>query len=143
MRILTILFISFIYIFGANIYKKGSVVIDEENALMWQDTKDNITIIKTHITAQDYCETLTLDSFDNWRMPDNDEYEYIIDRTREDGQPMINMAFRYALPVDYWTDDRTWRTFGRYGYYVFFKSGNIYYENRSYPKLVRCIRDIE
>jgi len=143
MKSLIILFISFICLFGANIYKNGSVVIDEEHALMWQDTKDNITAIKTHITAQDYCTMITLGGFDNWRMPDNDEYEYIIDKSREDGQPLINTAFSYALPADYWTDDRTWRTFGRYGYYIFFNSGNIYYENRSYPKLVRCIRDIE
>ena len=129
--------------FGANIYKNGSVVIDKENALMWQDTRDNITATRSHMTAQDYCEILTLGGYDNWRMPDNDEYEYIIDKTREDGQPMINRAFRYTLPDDYWTDSRTWRTLGRYGYYIYFKSGNIYYENRSYPKLVRCVRDTQ
>jgi hypothetical protein len=56
---------------------------------------------------------------------------------------MINQAFQNIINESYWTSSRTWQSFGRYGYYFFIKSGTLYYENRSYPKFFRCIRENE
>ena len=144
MKIFTIIFISYIYLFGANLTKSGDYVIDKEHQMMWQDTPDNINVITSHLEAPSYCEKLKLGGYSNWRVPNRDDYKYIIDKTRlQDKEPMINKAFKYTLIADYWLDDRTWRNFGRWGYYVFFKSGAIYYENRTYQKLIRCVRDMK
>jgi len=144
MRIFMIIFISSIYLFSANLTKSGDYVIDKKHHMMWQDTQDNINIVTSHIKASSYCEKLKLGGYSNWRVPTREDYKYIIDKTREqDEEPMINRAFEYTLLADYWIADRTWRNFGRWGYYIFFKSGAIYYENRTYPKLIRCVRDIK
>ena len=48
-------------------------------------------------------------------------------------------TFGYASA--YWTDDTLLRMFGYYGHYMNFKNAIVYYENKSYPKYVRCVRD--
>ncbi|MEA3289533.1 MAG: DUF1566 domain-containing protein [Campylobacterota bacterium] len=142
MKFLIVLLFCTVSLFGTSLTKSGDYVIDKENKLMWQDTKDNVFKIVSHITAPEYCEKLTLGGFNNWRVPKVKEYELIIDKTR-DIELKIDKAFKYTLPVGYWAKDRTWRTLGKWGYYVYFKSGAVYYENRTYPKLVRCVRDFK
>lgn len=123
--------------------RSGDYVIDDANKLMWQDTYDNVKIRLTQKKAIEYCENLTLSGFSNWRLPTVEEYQTIIDKSRKREELMINRAFKYILPENYWASDRTWtRNLGLYGYFVFFKSGAVYYQNRSYEKFVRCVRTI-
>ncbi len=140
MKILAYLLISCIYLLSANLSKSGNYVKDTEHNLLWQDQKANVVMLGSQVKAVEYCEALSLGGYSNWRLPTVDEYKYIIDKTRTD-ELMINRSFSYILPEGYWTQDRTWRTFGRYGYYIYFKSGTAYYENRTYPKFFRCVRD--
>jgi hypothetical protein len=142
MKIFLVLVLSFFSLYGVKLSKKGPVVIDNTNNLMWQDTKDNTIMLGSQEKANEYCELLDLRGFTNWRLPDNDEVLLIVDKTRDD-EMMINKAFGYVLQEGYWTSDRTWRSFGRYGYYLLIKSGSLYYENRNYAKFFRCVRDIE
>ncbi len=142
MKNFIIICISCISIFAGNLSKNGNFVSDRTHNLLWQDQKANVIMLGSQEKAVEYCEKLSLDGYSNWRLPSVDEYEYIIDKTRTD-EIMINPAFQYILPEGYWTQDRTWRTFGRYGYYIYFKSGTAYYENRTYPKFFRCVRNIK
>ncbi len=123
----------------ASMLKSINTIYDDENKLTWQNTKDNITISKTHKNAIKYCEDLKLLGANNWRLPTRQEYKLIINIKRDD-EHMINKAFNHNLPSDYWTSETTWRNFGKYAYYVFFKSGAIYYNNKNDKKFVRCIR---
>ncbi|MCK5110774.1 MAG: DUF1566 domain-containing protein [Arcobacteraceae bacterium] len=142
MKVLSLLFISYFYLLGAGLLKDGSYVIDKTNNLMWQDTRANTVMIGSQEEATEYCEELDLGGYTNWRLPEKEECEYIVDKTRDD-EIMINKAFRHIKQEGYWTSSRTWRTFYRYGYYLYIKSGTFYYENRSYPKFFRCVRDTD
>jgi len=144
MKSLYILLLIMNFLFANKLTKSGDYVIDDTHKLMWQDTYDNVKNRYTHDKSKQYCEALVLSGFSNWRLPTVENYKTIIDKTRVKEELMINKAFKYILPADYWTGDRTWlRNFGLYGYFVFFKSGAIYYQNRSYKKFVRCVRDIK
>lgn len=144
MKIFTLLFICTLSLFASKMTRSGDYVIDDKNKLMWQDTKDNIKILLTQEEAIKYCEQLRLGSFSDWYLPTVKNYETIINKKRIRTQLMINKAFRYVKRDDYWSSDRTWlRNFGQYGYYVLFKSGSIYYQNRSYPKYPRCVRTLK
>lgn len=144
MKIFTLLFIVTLVLSASKLTKSGSSVIDDKNKLMWQDTKDNVRILLTHEHAIEYCEKLNFKGFSDWKLPTIEEYKTIIDKKRVRDQLMINKAFKYTKRDDYWASDRTWiRNFGLYGYYVFFKSGTIYYQNRTYPKYVRCVRSLK
>lgn len=130
--------------FANRLIKSGDYVLDDANRLMWQDTYDNVKIRLDQPNAVEYCENLRFAGFSDWRLPTREEYKLIIDKTRKD-EIMINPAFKYILPEKYWTVDRTWvRNFGLYGYFVYFKSGAIYYQNRTlYKKFVRCVRTLK
>jgi len=144
MKIFALLCIVTAVLFATKLTKSGDYVIDDQNKLMWQDTKDNIRTSLTQERAIEYCKNLSLKGFKDWKLPTSEHYETIIDKTRRKEQPMINKAFKYTKRDAYWTSDRTWvRNFGKYGYYVLFKSGTIYYQNRTYEKYVRCVRDIK
>ena len=111
---------------------------------MWQDTMDNVKVRVNHDNAIKYCEDLTQNGFYDWRLPTVEEHKNILDKTRVKEEIMINRAFKYVLKDDYWLNDRTWtRNFGRYAYYLVIKSGAFYYQNRTYEKFVRCVRDMK
>lgn len=139
-KILFIILLSFTFSFGSNFVKINDYILDKEHNLFWQDTQENITILKTQVEAISYCDNLNLSGYSDWKLPTREQYKYIIDKTRKD-ELMINRRFEYILSNDYWSIDTTWRSFGRYGYYIFFKSGAIYYQNKTYPKYVRCVRE--
>ena len=143
MRLLLILTLSFISLFGLKLTKSGNYVIDDTNKLMWQDTKDNIYVRLIHDDAKQYCKKLTLANFNDWRLPTVENHKKIVDKLRK-SKTKINKAFRYRLPDDYWLEDRTWiRNFGLYGYYINLVDGNAYYQNRTYKMFVRCVRDMK
>jgi hypothetical protein len=143
MKILTILLISFLSVFALKLTKSGNYVIDDTHKLMWQDTKDNAYVQVIHDKAVAYCKNLNLDGFTDWYLPTVEQLKHTIDKKRR-SNIKINKAFRHKTQFDYWASDRTWiRNFGLYGYYVKYKNGAAYYQNRTYKMFVRCVRDIK
>jgi hypothetical protein len=144
MKFLFALLILTSFLFSSKLTKSGDFVIDDTHKLMWQDSMENVNVRDIHDIAIKYCKNLNANSFSNWRLPTVAEYNYIIDRSRKKQEIMIHKSFRYVMKDDYWAADRTWlRNFGRYAYYIFIKSGSIYYQNRTYKKFVRCVRDMK
>lgn len=144
MKILTLLCFLSLVLFASKLTRSGNYIIDDQNKLMWQDSLENVKILLTQEHSVEYCKKLNFGGFSDWRLPNIEEYTTIIDKKRITSQPQINKAFKYIKQDDYWASDRTWiRNFGLYGYYVFFKSGTVYYQNRTYPKYVRCVRSLK
>ena len=139
MKIISILILFASFLLSADFFKNGNYIVDKVHNLYWQDTKDNIAILKSQEGAVKYCENLNLSGYSDWELPTREQYKYIIDKTRKD-ELMINRRFEYILADDYWTQDTRWQSFNRYGYYIFFKSGTIYFNNKTYPRYVRCVR---
>ena len=142
MRYLFLILIFFGLAFSADFKRDGSakVVIDSKNRLMWID---NISVVKTkknHQDAQKYCDTLDYSGYSNWRLPNIEEFELIVDKKNE--RNYINRAFRFNVPDGYWASKAHWRTFWYYADYMFFVSGTPYYDSRHKLKYVRCVRDI-
>lgn len=141
MKIILLLHFVIATLFGVDFYKSENHIIDTARNTMWQDTKDDIKVLKHQKTAVEYCENLELDGFSDWRLPSRKEFENIIDTNRKNGQPKIIKIFKYAVPDHYWVKDKTWRNFNQWGYYVHLQSGKFYYDNKTYPKYVKCLRD--
>lgn len=78
------LFLIFITIFlNAASFQRDNgrnVVTDNEHNLMWMDGKENVTLEFTHQDADDYCANLTYAGFKGWRLPEIEEFEYIVDK---------------------------------------------------------------
>ena len=78
------------------------VVLDTRTNLMWQD--DELVTGKSWKEAIDYCESLTLGGFIDWRLPNFNEYDSLIDTSRN--TPAMSPVFQ-NVAVDagdsYWT----------------------------------------
>ncbi|MEA3314689.1 MAG: DUF1566 domain-containing protein [Campylobacterota bacterium] len=143
MKQLLLFCISFNLLIALPLKKIDNSIIDYNTKLLWQDTISNTQRVFTHKEAIHYCKNLKLRGFTGWRLPTVDEYKTIVDTNREDDKPKVKKVFEHVIAEYYWTNDRTWvRNFGLYSYYIFFKSGTFYYQNRTYQKYVKCVHTI-
>ena len=115
-----------------------SFVVDRENSLMWQDDQKVKMIKLSQAKAREYCDKFSIAGLSDWRLPSVDELKLIVDPKRRD---YTNKAFKYKRKFGYWSDDVLWRMLGYYAYYLNFKNGKAMYDNKTYKKYVRCVRD--
>ncbi|WP_122893658.1 Lcl C-terminal domain-containing protein [Arcobacter peruensis] len=136
-----ILFLIFVSLLDAQIYRKSSKVVVDTNAkLMWVDDISVVKVLKTHEDAITYCEQLSFAGYSNWRIPKIEEFELIVDK--KNFKNYIKKAFKYNVPDGYWAQKSHWRTLWFYADYMHFVSGTPYFDSRHKNKYVRCIRNI-
>lgn len=113
----------------------NGTVTDQATGLVWQQTDDGTT--KTWQGALDYCNTLTLASSSDWRLPNIKELRSIVDESRF--SPAIDPVFS-GINTSYWSSssnaydpDNAW--------FVYFVSGLVnFYDKTSSSYYVRCVR---
>ena len=136
-----ILFLVFVSLMDAQIYRKSSEIVVDTNAkLMWVDDISVVKVLKTHDDAITYCEQLSFAGYSNWRIPKIEEFELIVDK--KNYKNYINKAFKYNVPDGYWAEESHWRTLWFYADYMHFVSGTAYFDSRHKNKYVRCVRNI-
>lgn len=86
-----------------NFTKSGDVVIDKVGKLVWQDTPSVIQVRKNWEDAQAYCQALSLDNGEDWRLPSYDELISIVDYTKH--TLAIMPAFKHIVSESYWSSD--------------------------------------
>ena len=118
----------------------SGVVADSATGLAWQDDySDNGENIKS-ATWQDalvYCEELSLEGKNDWRLPNIRELKSIIDDTKSN--PAINSVFTNVTSDFYWSattvasnSSNAWNVNFNDGYdYWYSKAGGLY---------IRCVR---
>ncbi len=143
MRVVLALLLFFSFIFAKELTRdsKNQVVIDNQNKLMWIDNEGVIKNLMTHKEALAYCEGLQYVGYANWRVPDIEEYELIVDKTNT--KSYINKVFKYNDKYGYWASKAHFRTLWFYADYMNFISGTKYFDNRKVDKYVRCVRDMK
>ena len=134
------LILIFFSLSNAKIFRDNpEIVVDDSARLMWNDDISVIKVMKEHEEAEAYCNSLTHAGYNNWRLPEIEEYELIVDK--KNTKNYINRAFRYNVPDGYWAKKAHWRTFWFYADYMHFVSGTPYFDSRHKLKYVRCVRD--
>jgi len=119
----------------------NGIVSDSETGLQWQDDyNDNHNNIKeaTWTDALTYCETLTLEGNNDWRLPNFNELYSIVDKSRIN--PATNFTFKHVVSYYYWssTTDTSYRN-NAWAIHFSYGNGNHYHKSNSY--YVRCVRD--
>ena len=72
-----------------------NIVTDRAAHFMWQDNEDAVTIKKSWQGAIDYCEASSLGGYDDWRLPNINELNLIVEG------PEIRRIFRFKSPRTY------------------------------------------
>ena len=142
MKFLAVVFVLITFL-DASITRKVNieVVLDSKNNLMWVDDTSVIKLKKTHEDATAYCEDLIFAGYSNWRIPEIEEFETIVDKNNY--KNYIKKGFKYNVPDGYWARKAHWRTLWFYADYMHFISGTPYYDSRHKTKYVRCVRFIK
>ncbi|WP_201353643.1 DUF1566 domain-containing protein [Hydrogenimonas urashimensis] len=101
----SVLILASLFLFANAEYLRNEsqgVVLDTRTNLMWQD--DALVGGKTWKEAIDYCENLDLAGYTDWRLPNFNEYDSLIDTERNN--PALSPVFEnVATDVydKYWT----------------------------------------
>ena len=121
--------------------KVNGVVTDSTTTLEWQDEySDNGGNIKsaTWTDAIDYCEALSLNSKDDWRLPNKKELLSIVDYGTYN--PAISFVFEKTVTNDDYWSSTTYASYTSHAWYVNFRNGDAYGYNKSNSYSVRCVR---
>jgi len=121
--------------------RDNDTVIDANNSLMWQDNEDANSKLFDLEGAIKYCDNLSLNGYENWKLPRLDELETLIDNRTE--EPSINSIFEH---VSYLDDDAYWTVtkykIDTYNWGVFFIYGSTFRVRPTEQLYTRCVRDI-
>jgi len=120
------------------VIESDEVVIDTTTNLSWQRVDGGPG--RDWNAAAEYCEALILDEYDDWRLPEIEELQSIVDYTGDD--PSAGPEFFNSVLGEYWShtlkagDESTaWSVYFPHGlveaYHAIGYSGNIY---------TRCVR---
>ena len=118
----------------ADFSKNGNIVTDSSTGLQWQD---NETVRKTWTESIDYCEVLTLDGHNDWRLPNLKELTSLVDDSRV--SPVISTVFEHTASSNYWSSTTNAGLSG-VAWNVYFSDGYQYYYGKSRSIYVRCVR---
>jgi hypothetical protein len=121
---------------AAYIDNGDGTVTDDGTGLMWQQSTAPGTY--NWQKALDYCESLELAGYTDWRLPTAMELVSIVDATRYN--PSIHLTyFPDTVPYDYWSSTTcAYDTSGAWD--VYFLRGDVGYEHKSTGGRVRAVR---
>ncbi|MCH9814212.1 MAG: DUF1566 domain-containing protein [Epsilonproteobacteria bacterium] len=137
-----LLFLTFTFsLLHAELIRQDGYVQDLTTQLDWQDDySDNKDVVKTALwdEAVRYCDNLSLDGFDDWRLPTNQELLTLVDY--ETDSPAISKVFVNAAGFYYWSQT-TYMMDKTFAWGVDFADGRTNIGNKSKVKtFVRCVR---
>ena len=137
MRTVLLIIISVSSLMGDFTRNINEVVRDSKSDLEWQDNNESNSTNLNWIEAITHCENLTLDAKSDWKLPNLNELNLLLDDGK--ANPSIDSVFQYINSNDYWSST-TYINGSDYGWYVSFSDGN----KNAYPKYdqyyVRCVR---
>ena len=138
MRYLLYMLCIFLFSEAKQFEKSKNIVIDIEHNLMWQDNNEVTQYLETSITAEVYCETMILNGYTDWRVPNIYELLSVIDVKEKNA---INKKFLYVNPNIYNTSSSFIEN-DDFFLGVDFKSGVILTDKKINENYIRCVRDI-
>jgi len=113
-------------------------VTDNNTGLIWQQGEGGK---KTWEDAISYCEDLSLAGYTDWRLPNKNELNSIIDY--EIYNPAIDKNFFPDFPVayaSYYWSSTTYVNDSSIAWWVYFYHGSVNSANKSSNPYVRCVR---
>ncbi|MCP4361435.1 MAG: DUF1566 domain-containing protein [Chloroflexi bacterium] len=119
----------------------GDTVTDEVTGLIWQ--KNEVLTTTTNVAANAYCDTLSLGSYSDWRLPASHELYSLVDFSTSN-PPLNSTTFTNTVSADYWWSS-TQKADGTSNYWAVNSGGGLgpkpESEAQTHDFYVRCVRD--
>lgn len=113
------------------------IVSCNDSGLMWQDDNNINNNKKEWQEAINYCEDLNFAGYNDWRLPNYNEIESIIDYKKYN--PSINSAFQNTSSYGYWSSTtNALQTVGAMSFD--FRDGSAAWSGKLATEYVRCVR---
>ena len=139
MRTILLIMIGLSTFLSADFTKSRDVITDSKTGLEWQDNNESNSTKRSWQGAIDYCESLSLNAYDDWRLPNINELKTLIDRSKE--QPAIVNGFEYVQSDSYWSSTSI-VDHENVAWFVYFYNGSVFGDPPKDDNLyVRCVRD--
>ena len=110
-------------------------VTDDNTGLMWQQGEGGK---KTWEDAISYCENLSIAGYTDWRLPNKNELNSIIDY--ELYNPAIDTTYFPGTNASYYWSSTTKADNSSFAWRVYFSHGYVVYWDKSSSYDVRCVR---
>ena len=137
MKFLIFIVLNINILYATNYLKSENTVLDIKKNLMWQDNEEVIQYTANWPLAKEYCHSLTLNGYTDWKLPSIKELQKIVDITKK--SPAINKEFKYIEESSYWSNTQDIIN-ASYAWYVGFKTGATFKDSKDYDCYVRCVR---
>jgi hypothetical protein len=137
MKFIILIILLFDFLTANDYIKSDNIVIDTKRNFIWQDMQDNTQYTSNWTLAKEYCVSLTLNGYTDWKLPTIKELQQIVDIKHS--KPAINNQFKYIEPSSYWSSSPD-LVKKNYAWYVGFKTGATFKDSKDYDCYVRCIR---
>lgn len=124
-----------------------NIIYDKKTGLHWQDNSSSKKVLKKWNDAKQYCQNLSLDGKNDWRLPNYEELLSIVDYGQYN--PSVIPVFENISESSYWSSSDYKTTgigFYKDGRYIYawnidFYSGATFANGKGVVKYVRCVRD--
>jgi hypothetical protein len=115
----------------------NDIVLDTTNKMVWQDDSAVTSTTYTWSDALTHCDTLSLGSFSDWRLPNKNELSLLADRSKI--SPALDDVFVNTNSSYCWSSTTyVGGTTNAWG--VYFGNGSDGIHNKANSGYVRCVR---
>jgi len=134
----------------SDFYREDSIVTDIDRAFQWQDQNysqaeidgynsgDSIDKVDSFENAINYCESLVLDGYSDWRLPNFNEIYTLVDRNISN--PALNPIFQNVPNGKYWSST-TVESNSDKGWVIDIEYANSEWLDKTTSAYIRCIRN--
>jgi len=104
----------------------GDCVTDNLTGLMWAKNGNLANGTKTWNAAVDYCNSLTLCGYDDWRLPNVNELESLVNGAESNTATWLNTQGFTNVQAGYYWSSTTYASNTGYAWYVNMYHGHVY-----------------
>lgn len=118
--------------------RSSDIVTDSKLQLSWQDDHAAKVTKKSWVEAREYCQNISLGGQNDWRLPNFNELQSIVDHDRHN--TAVNSTFENVHHSDNYWSSTNYESDEKLAWVVNFYYGYTLFDSKREEYCVRCVR---